>query len=758
MSTESLRQAMAAATTYADQKALAVELAAAERAETARLRAEADLDWAATATTATLTPVAVYSPHTMASDWLGEIPEPGDYALNGRRLIAEASLWYGRLSPEVVADQAEFLAQATGAARRAAARLNMHPDAALDPFLDYVVFVRKRAGSGLPQIDQTIDANNAPAASPYPADVFDNFAPEVDPVNAGVAGTETSMRAPVIQELMGGTAPAPPPAQPAPPSGPSQPPSGAPDTNPDITEADQDKGALSASTAMAVNHVHTLADHLRATGAMPESGMDYDDTDLFGGDPDDERDYAHDRARQMADAATPRSPHDVMSREVEMARRYHEQRYQDDVASYGRDYADLIHGRNQPEHPAVHAPAHDRDHDWEMSAYTSSPYAHTGASTLPQIQQTTAPDGVTNAPTPMPQDVAFPWMISEDQENPAPPADGEMAQAPHQGRRTVADQWHGQEWPHAVVQPDAANNPGTTPPPATGTAETGRAAATTDSGAIDTAPTWADASSAAPDEVRAYSETYNAGARPAPNIPPGMSGPPTRPARLSWYLSPPEERQLPEYAAGYQAGYTWKQANAIPAFGTDIFEAGLYAGLLDNPGAHIPFTRAHTDLATTDHRADARLTRHAQASSFFATDPNLPPTVRHVGNYLAHTLTNTSRQMLAATSTDLNTMAPSVSADPSGATPFNGPGHPGPLDGQYGAAEPGGPPPYQGAPPYGHPAVPAPETQTTPVTVPDTGMTTPNRAEAFRRRVQANLLRDAAGAPLLTTPNTGRSL
>lgn len=735
MSTESLRQAMAAATTYADQKALAVELAAAERAETARLRAEADLDWAATATTATLTPVAVYSPHTIASDWLGEIPEPGDYALNGRRLIAEASLWYGRLSPEIIADQAEFMAQATGAARRAAARLNIHPEAAVDPFLDYVAFVRKRAGSGLPQIDQTIDANNAPSASPYPADVFDNFAPEVDPINAGVAGTETSMRAPVIQELMGAGAPAPAQgAAPMPPTGPAQPPSGAPDTDPDIPEADQDKGALSAATAMAVNHTYTLADHMRATGALPESGMDYDDEDLFGGDPDDERDYHHDRARQMADEATPRSPHDVMSREVEMARRYREQRYRDDVDSYGRDYADLIHGR-QP--------------------------AHTGASTLDQIQQTTAPDGVTNAPTPMPQDVAFPWLISDDQENPAPPADGEMSPAAaHQGRRHTADQWHGQEWPHAVVQPDAANNPGTTPPPATGTAEAGRAAAAADSGATDTAPTWADASSAAPAEVSAYSQAYNAGPQPPQNIPPGMSGPPTNPARLSHLLSRPEERQLPDYVAGYNTGYAWKQGSAVPGFGNDVFEAGLYAGLLDNPAAHIPFTQAHTVAITSDRRAGTRMARHARASAHFQNTPGLPPDVGILGNYLGHIAGGTRRgnQVLASTSTDLNTTAPTTSADPSGATPFNGPGRPGPLAGQYGAADPGGPPPYQGAEPFGQPVVPAPDMQATPVTVPDTGMTTPNRAEAFRRRVQANLLRERAGAPLLTTPSNGGSL
>ena len=712
MSTQShaLRQAMANANTGAELNALAAELTAVQRAEAARKAAEADLDWAATAVAATLTPVAVHTVHTAASDWLGDIPDGSPDS--ARRLVAEASLWYTRLHPDVLADDQEFAAQARTAAARAAGRLRIHPAAATEQFLDYVHFVRKRAGSGLPQIDQMIDANNMPAPTPYPADVFDNFAPAVDPVNAGVTGTETSDRAPVLQELMGGGRAV---ATPGSAVDGGQVPDGD-DNDPqadDSIESDQDAGSLNPNLAR------------RRTAAMPE--YDYDD-DLFGPDPDRERDLHHEEMRRRAEIPAV-DPETARLRERERAREYQMLRYYDDAQEYGEDYA-------RRAHPLPYTP-------------------HTSASTLDQIQQTTAPDGVTSRPTPLPQDVAFPWVISPNAENNAPPASGEMAAdadgdfdddqaGAHTGMRRRADQWHGQEWPHAVVQPDAANNPGNTPTPPTGTAAQGAAAAAADHAADDTAPTYADASWAAPDYARAYAQTYSTTPDPARgrDIPPGMSGPPTRPARLSHLLSTPEERANPDYAAGYLAGSTWKAAGAIPRFGNDAYEAGLYAGILDNPAMQKPFTTRHRRAAAKHNNpaAGRRIARHAAASAHLAGQS--PTRLTTHGPYL---------RTQAATSTDLDTMAPGTSADPTGNTPFNGPGRPPILEGQYGAADPAGPAPYNGAPPYGAPAVPtSAAAEPTAGLVPDTGMTTPNRATAFRRTIQANLARAAAGAPLLT--------
>jgi hypothetical protein len=107
-------------------------------------------------------------------------------------------------------------------------------------------------------------------------------------------------------------------------------------------------------------------------------------------------------------------------------------------------------------------------------------------------------------------------------------------------------------------------------------------------------------------------------------------------------------------------------------------------------------------------------------------------------------------QVQAGTSTDLDTMAPGTSPSPTGQTPINGPGQPGPLaDSGGNPAAPGGPSPYQGAEPFGQPVVPGqggvPKGQEGAV-IPDTGMAPPQMASLpqaaanFRRRVQAGLL------------------
>lgn len=60
----------------------------------------------------------------------------------------------------------------------------------------------------------------------------------------------------------------------------------------------------------------------------------------------------------------------------------------------------------------------------------------------------------------------------------------------------------------------------------------------------------------------------------------------------------------------------------------------------------------------------------------------------------------------AATTTDLDTLDPSASPATDGSTPINGIGQPGPLDGKQDAAAPGGAAPYNGAEPFGQAAVP----------------------------------------------------
>jgi len=152
-----------------------------------------------------LTPVPVHEHHTAATDWLAEVREPSlDYRT---AMIAEASTWYRGLPPELRADREELAAQAYGRARTLASAYGSRSGQAADEFISVVSYLDAREGaSGLPQIDQTIDPNNQPSATPYPTEVFPTFGADQDPFNQ-VEGFDhdsqaSSQRAPLIQQVM----------------------------------------------------------------------------------------------------------------------------------------------------------------------------------------------------------------------------------------------------------------------------------------------------------------------------------------------------------------------------------------------------------------------------------------------------------------------------------------------------------------------------------------------------------------------------
>lgn len=151
-----------------------------------------------------LSPVSVHEFHTASTDWLGEIDDaPSDWH---QRVAAEAAVWYQSRPPFVRANAEEFSIQANAKATNVASAFGSKREPAKRTFLDYVSFLHstKTGASGLDQIQQTVDANNSPKTTPLPPDVFDNFAPDIDPVNKGVSGTESSTRNPLIQEIMSG--------------------------------------------------------------------------------------------------------------------------------------------------------------------------------------------------------------------------------------------------------------------------------------------------------------------------------------------------------------------------------------------------------------------------------------------------------------------------------------------------------------------------------------------------------------------------
>jgi hypothetical protein len=133
-------QAMASGS-LRDQRALLIELEALRGARTASLQEDRDLDLAGAVIADHLTPVLTHEHHTAATDWVleddlfaADIPQ-GDPAQNA---TVEASMWFGRVSPEVKADREEFAEQAMGMARVVAGKYGESAGLAERAFLDHV--------------------------------------------------------------------------------------------------------------------------------------------------------------------------------------------------------------------------------------------------------------------------------------------------------------------------------------------------------------------------------------------------------------------------------------------------------------------------------------------------------------------------------------------------------------------------------------------------------------------------------------------
>ena len=201
-------RAIAAAHAAQDGEALTRAVAALDSHDKHRAReaaASRELDLGARFAAERLTPVPLHELHTAATDWLAgaETPDDGSWRT---AMIAEASVWYRNLDQAVRGDAEELAVQAAGRAGTLASAHGINATAARREFLQVIAYLHStQAASGLPQIDQTIDPNNAPAPTPYPTQVFDNFANETDPFN----GTETNAHgsgaasegAPMIQQI-----------------------------------------------------------------------------------------------------------------------------------------------------------------------------------------------------------------------------------------------------------------------------------------------------------------------------------------------------------------------------------------------------------------------------------------------------------------------------------------------------------------------------------------------------------------------------
>jgi hypothetical protein len=137
-----------------------------------------------------LTPVSVFEHHTAATDWLGEIdttpPEDMDH-----QILAQASLWYGNVHPEVKSFPSEFAEQARGKAHKLAGAYGPSADAAEELFLGHVAACHAReVKAGVVKL--AVEAPTAPDTSPMPSGSAYEGLPE---------NITTSERAPAIQAL-----------------------------------------------------------------------------------------------------------------------------------------------------------------------------------------------------------------------------------------------------------------------------------------------------------------------------------------------------------------------------------------------------------------------------------------------------------------------------------------------------------------------------------------------------------------------------
>jgi hypothetical protein len=744
-----LRASLTKASSLAEQARLLDEIAKLDSTKLVTTAQSRELDFANTVVNETMAPVRVHEHHTAATDWMGyDEPQHTDWQ---NRVVAEAAMWHSRVPEMVKADATEYTIQAEGKAQQFAGQFGIQAHAAKLTFVQYATFLRTQAASGLDQIQQTVDPHDNPKTTPLNPEVFDNFAPDVDPVNAGVSGTEDSNRNPLLQEIM---------------SGGSGADSGAPEKPSEHDEQDN----LSWNPPEGMQGDSTPP---RTASLMPHRSM------AIGGSAftmDDFRRQAAAQAGGQGKAEGGASP--VVVKTAAKCKDCKCELSSQNKGSTGKGLCSNCEGRKGGTTAAKEA-----------------------ASGLDQIQQTVDPHD-NPKPTGLPPEVAFPLDDEFQQEwntngsgdaQPTGKSAGRKEDAaaaakaksdaaaknmndkvdrligPDRSRpaQTVcqscqrnavedptskicnscqsrtrpyyasvpkqADMFGASDDPHAVPQPNVANTPATTPPNATGSSAEGRAAGAADARAGER-PSFADGSGANP-YAQGYSEGYSSVDQSAglpQNEPGSMAGPGNgvthAASKTSSMIVTAAEREDPDFKKGYGYASRWKPGTVLVSTGSASFEAGLYAGISDNPEHQRAFVTAHRGLAAEHPKLGTRVNRHKQLTQRIAIKNEVPTN----GLYLS-----------ASTSVDMNTMAPNTTPAADGSTPINGPGRPGPLDGQQDAATAGGPAPYNGAEPFGTPVVPtAGQTPPSPADalIGGGGMSTTQQVQAFRRIVQANLL------------------
>jgi len=760
------------ASSLAEQIALVSELEALDARQASNIAEDRSLDFTSAIVEQTLSPVRVHEFHTASTDWLSMDDDTQDNNYH-QAVMAEASLWFNRISDEVKNDVPEFVEQARGIARRTASTYGVYAPDAEQSFLQYVAFLNREAASGLDQVDQLIDPNNMPKATEYPAATFPTFENPVHPINDQAVAQEGTYNNPLLAEIeqLGG--------------GQGQ------------EEWPPVPGGGTANfanvTSVAISHSYNLDEFRQREAASTldqitqttaPDGVTYKPTPLpgevaypwiLGGpvvDPEaDDQDFT-----QAAPAAIDKA---VAARRTARL---------DDIVgrtdrnggpnclhcAYDKDNADNFEGSQ----PISREDLENYTTDWDEEFGIGVNCETCGD----DIKETADKAFKLRAPRKKPGNKAT-------------------------SSRKTADMYGNSDMPHAVPQPGVANSPATTPQPQQGGSYTAGFAAGMADGANGDAPTYSDASSGlafssgyvagyqkgigeARDERNPKDMPYSAGGDngqaflsgtagrnpfrrkgPAADLPTDVSklhlnrpgkyiddetlpyderyesdqiwrgnspSPKHAPEnnkdlerqlddaqaqRTSSLFTPEDANQDPEFRKAYKFASKWDASKPLVRTGSAEFEAGLYAGISDNIGSQEAWVAKHRKQANKYPEFSQRIALHKDFSLKVISDQG----GIMKGAYL---------RVESATSTDLDTMAPDATPSPVGETPINGPGRPGPLAGGTDPARAGGPAPYNGVQPFGQGVINAEINVSMPATQ---QLTSARRLANFRQAIEDNI-------------------
>lgn len=748
MTRDEIIQALSTAPTLRDQISLVAKLDEHDAGVKATAAQARDVDWAGTVVNETLfSRPNTLDRHTAASDWIAEAETSGGENVH-QAMVAEAAAWWSKLHPMVKADAGEFTTQAQGMARRTASVYGEAAQEAREAFLQYVAFLNREvlAASGLPQIQQVVDSLENPKPTDLPADVFDTFQPPVHPLNAGVDGQQTNSLAPGAEEAMaeGG-------GQGGGVGRPSEHDEGqGPVSEPYYPPASAKQGSLTVTADMLHRARENAARQGHAVNFIQSEGANdgwYGTCDGCNGsilvNASGVNNHLGERCNNRM--------HAVLGSQASVAigYAYNLDDFKREAAKETREDDDKEEGSDLP---------------FEGAAEPFGGVKKDAASGLQQVQQQTDVHDQPSA-TPLPQEPMFPIVQPWPETSTLQVLDmgGEdtgPTNRPRQAVRKQADMYGASDSPHAGpgTETPVANSPATTPPKANGgNYDKGVAEGKADA-AAQAAPSFADASSHASDYVRGYTDGFGAG-QPSPGAQavPGSMGGDNGQAQNFAETQARQEQPLnmqskltvsakmlskdvskdEDFQRGYRYARAWSPGDRIAAIGSNAEEAGIYAGITDAPMLQRGWVIEHRALAKEFPELGQRLANHREVTKAYR---KANPNCRVAGLYVR-----------AATSLDLDTMAPSTTPDPNGATPSEGPGTIPILRGAPGTpAAPGGASPYNGAEPMGQSVVPNPsiqdvssevETPQSPDAVNVTGdsplVNSSPQAMAFRKTVQA---------------------